>query len=111
MGSSQKSYYEVFHDVHTVEGPRRIKDPSSYHLLMNARGHRRFDGSASQRFLKQDLDNKSDEGLKPKEFWHTRPELKEFPLKISEISSLMNATTPCDLTKSHWLNRNKTNGT
>jgi hypothetical protein len=58
---------------------------------MIARGPRRFDGSAAQRFLKQDLDNKSNEGLKPKEFWHTRHEYKKFPLKISETTSLKNA--------------------
>jgi hypothetical protein len=41
---------------------------------VNARGHRRFDGSEAQRLLKHTFDNGEDEGLLPKEIWLTRLE-------------------------------------
>jgi hypothetical protein len=78
----------------------------SHGLQLTRRGHPRFDGSAAQRCLKQDIDNGEDKGLKPKAFWHTRREYEDFPLKVFRNHLSHERRRRCE--KSYWLNRNKT---
>ena len=72
---------------------------------VNARGHRRFDGSEAQRLLKHTFDNGEDEGLLPKEIWLTRLEYQEFPLKV--FRDHVSQERRRRYAKSFWLNKNK----
>ena len=72
---------------------------------VNAKGHRRFDGSEAQRLLKHTFDNGEDEGLLPKEIWLTRLEYQEFPLKV--FRDHVSQERRRRYAKSFWLNKNK----
>jgi hypothetical protein len=73
--------------------------------MVNPRGHPRFDGSAAQRLLKQDVDNGEDVGVKPMAFRNTRPEYEQFPLKV--FRDHLSHERQRRVESSYWLNKRK----
>ena len=68
-------------------------------------GYPRWDGSAAQRFLKEDINAGKHITLMPKDLQKTRAEYKLFPLKVFSDHICQEKTSR--LAKSYWLNRQK----
>jgi hypothetical protein len=73
--------------------------------VMDERGYPRWDESAAQQLLKQDVKEGRHVGIKKKAFQQTRPEYKVFPRKVfaDHVKQEVNSR----LAKSYWLNRSK----
>jgi hypothetical protein len=84
----------VFHDLEVYP---RSKD--------DLRGYPRWDGSAAQWLLKQDVSAGKHKEMKPKVLQQTREEYKPYPLKV--FSGHVNQEKTSRLGKSYWLNRKK----
>lgn len=57
-------------------------DKKNDHPPNNNTSYPRWHGSAAQKLLKEDVSNKLQEAMKPRELRLTRPEYQEFPLKV-----------------------------
>ena len=62
-------------------------------------------GSPAEHFLKEDVENGNYVGLKPKEFWLTRPEYQKFPLK--KFCGHVHQETRSKLETNYWLVKRK----
>jgi hypothetical protein len=73
--------------------------------VVDARGYPRWDGSAAQQFLIQDIKEGQYVGIKAKAFRETRPEYMQYPLKV--FTDHIHQEKRALLEKSYWLNRKK----
>jgi hypothetical protein len=69
------------------------------------RGYPRWDGSAAQEFLIQDIKEGRNTGIKPKAFRETRQEYMDYPLKV--FADHISQEQRAQLGKSYWLFRKK----
>jgi hypothetical protein len=71
----------------------------------DVRGYPRWDGSAAQRLLIQDVKEGRNVGIKAKAFQQTRQEYMEYPLKV--FTDHISQEKRAQLGKSYWLFRKK----
>jgi hypothetical protein len=82
---------------------RQLHPPPATHTSTSHGCYPRWDGSAAQRLLKQDVDSGLAENLKPQLLHAYRPEYVVFPLEVfrDHIHQERRARTE----KAYWLNR------